>query len=297
MSMGFLRPQMRKILWLAVAVAAAGVVGLLSVAHPDFAGESPSKGPVEIPPTVTSPATEGQPNEIPGAEISLPESQVADRFYSYLIGLVDANTCGVIDSRKLDEVLHDFKGKTSVPFEKIKEIQRQCVTGSSVRGVSMAFNGDLEAPIPYSILGYHPGTVRASQTVGFLEWYLPSDEIWVNAKESLELSDVFVFGIYNGWAVVDIDAWMDRLLGRFLDDTRITVIVLFKYKGEWHGLAGGYGRSGEGRSGIFNFHTNKILFPTPRELQALAPHYRNLVVRTKRVTAPLPPASQWKPLR
>jgi hypothetical protein len=288
---------MRNISWLAVGMAAAGVVGLLSVARFDFAGEYPGKGPVRIPPTGTSLADQGQAGEIPGGEISLPESQVADRFYGYLIGLIEANTCGVIDSGKLEEVLHNFKGRTSIPFEKIKEIRRQCATGASVRNVSVAFNGDLEAPVPYSILGYHPGAVRASQTVSFLEWYLPSDKIRVNAKESLEVSDVFVFGLYEGWAVVDIDAWVDRILGGLLDDTRIAVLVLFKYKGEWHALAAGYGRSGEGRSGIFNFRTNKILFPTPRELQALAPHYRNLVVRTKHVTVPLPPASQWKASR
>lgn len=267
------------------ALAAGCVLGLLAVARLNFAGDAPLGPPGRT------------PGEVPGAEISLPESQVADRFYGYLIGLVDANTCGVIDGRKLEEVLHRYRGKTKIPFEKIKEIRRECSDSSSVRDVSIVFNGALDTPVPYSILGYHPGAVRASQTVAFLEWYLPSERIRSGSGEVLEVSDVFVFGIYKGWALVDIDVWVDRLLGRFLDDTRIVVMALFKYRGEWHGLAAGYGRSGEGRSGIFNFHTNKILFPTPRELQALAPHYRNMVVRTKRIAAPMPPASEWAAAR
>jgi hypothetical protein len=242
-------------------------------------------------------AAAGSDGVIPGAEISLPESQIGDRFYSYLIGLIDANACGAIDDKQLNKVLGSYKGKTSIPFEKIREIKRECVSGTSVRDVSVSFKEELSAPVPYSILGYHPGAVKASQSVGFLEWYLPAQKIRSSGSESIELSQVFVFGIYDGWAVVDIDAWVDKLLGGLLDDTRLVVVALFKYKGDWHGLAAGYGPSGEGRSGIFNFHTNKILFPTPRELQALAPYFRNFVVRTKHVNAPLPPAKHWRHAR
>lgn len=286
---------MRNLAWLAVAAAAAAA-GLLLAARLDFAGESPGKGPIQAPPAASG-GGQSQPAEIPGAEISLPEYQVPDRFYSYLIGLVGANTCGVVDGRKLEDVLHDFKGKTSIPFEKIREIRRECASGASVRDVTIVFNGGLDTPVPYSILGYHPGSVRASETVGFLEWYLPSEKIRVSATETIEVSDVFIFGVYDGWALVDIDVWMDRILGSVLDDTRIVVIALFKYKGEWHGMAGGYGRSGEGRSGIFNFRTNKILFPTPQELKPVAPHFRNFVVRTKRISAPLPSEPEWQPAR
>jgi len=230
----------------------------------------------------------------PGKEIMLPEGVVPDRFYSYLIGLVEANVCGVVDDAQLSRVLREHRGKTSVPFEKIKEIKRECAAGTTVRDVSIAFKGDLETPVPYSILGYHPGSVDASKTMSFLEWYAPFEKIAVGGRESVDLSQVFVFGVYEGWAIVDIDAWIDKLLGGVLDDTRIIVVVLFKYKGDWHGLAAGYDRQGNGRSGIFNFRTNKILFPTPRELQALAPYYRNFVVRIKHLNAPSPPARRWK---
>jgi hypothetical protein len=241
-----------------------------------------------------SSAVEMPQAEIPGAEISLPEDQVTDRFYGYLIGLVDANTCGVVDGSQLHKVLKDHLGRTSIPFETIKEIRRDCAAGSSVRDISITFTRDLEADVPYSILGYHPGSVAASEKVKFLEWYMPSQKISASDREILELSQVFVFGIYEGWALVDIDTWVDKILGGFLDDTRIVTMVLFKYKGEWHGLAAGYGRSGEGRSGIFNFHTNRILFPTPKELQVLAPYFRNFVVRTKRLESPVPPGDRWK---
>ena len=242
-------------------------------------------------------APDGVTGAIPGKEVMLPESVVPDRFYSYLIGLVSANTCGAVDDATFASVLRGFKGRTSIPFEKIKEIRRECVTGSGTRDVSITFKGSLDTPVPYSILGYHPGSVTADNRVSFLEWYTPSQKIALGRGESLVLTDVFVFGVYEGWVVVDIDAWVDRVLGGLLDDTRIIVLVLFKYRGEWHALAAGYDRLGNGRSGIFNFHTNRILFPTPKELQVLAPYFRNYVALTKHLKAPSPPASRWKAVR
>jgi hypothetical protein len=231
--------------------------------------------------------------DLPGREIWLPESEVKDRFYSYLIGLVQADTCGVLVAEDLESVLHDYRGKTSIPFETIKDITRECARGSDGRQVSVAFREDLKTPVPYSILGYHPGSVTASSTVRFLEYDVPAKSLRWSRNETIELTEIYVFAICDGWAIVDIDTWLDKLLGGLLDDTRLVVMVLFKYNGDWHGLAAGYDRSGEGRSGIFNFSKNEILFPTPRELRMLGPYFRNFVRRVKHVNVPLPPEDKW----
>jgi hypothetical protein len=234
--------------------------------------------------------------DLPGREIWLPEDVVKDRFYSYLIGLVQADTCGVLLARDLERVLDDYRGKTSIPFETIKDIRRDCKHDSNPREVSIAFNGELQTPVPYSILGYHPGSVTASTTLRFLEWDIPERTLRWSKREALNLTDIYVFGVCEGWAVVDIDTWLDTLLGGLLDDTRIVVLALFKYNGDWHGLAAGYDPSGDGRSGIFNFNQNKILFPTPRELRMLGPYFRNYVSRVKKVQAPMPPEEKWTPV-
>jgi len=232
--------------------------------------------------------------DMPGSEIWLPEAEVKDRFFSYLIGLIRVDTCGVLDSAHLQSVLEDFRGKTSIPFERIRDIRRECSSDSGPREVSIAFGEELKTPVPYSILGYHPGSVQASTTVRFLEWDIPEKTLRWSRNEPIELTDVYVFGICEGWTVVDIDAWLDKLLGGLLDDTRIITLVLFKYNGDWHGLAAGYGPSGEGRSGIFNFSENQILFPTPPALRMLGPYFRNFVTRVNGVDVPLPPVSRWK---
>ena len=272
-------------------VRAAAVLALLLCA----AGRVPAGGPEPRGADSGVPVGQAPGERVPGAEISLPEREIGDRFYAYLVGLVTANTCGTVSGRQLGEVLSLHRGKTAIPFERIRDISRSCGSGSTVRDVTITFWGDLDTAVPYDILGYHPGSVRASDSVSFLEWYLPTETVTGGPAGVVDLSQVFIFGLYQGWAVVDIDTWMDKILGRYLDDTRIVVLALFKYKGDWCALAAGYGRSGEGRSGIFNLHTNKILFPTPRELQGLAPHFRSFVVNLKHLKAPIPPDGQWRP--
>lgn len=253
-------------------IAAVGICLLLSLQANEIAGD-----------------------DLPGREVWLPESEVQDRFFSYLIGLVQVDTCGVLDAGDLEEVLRDFRGQTSIPFEVIRYIKRECREGAGPAEVSIAFNEELKTPVPYSILGYHPGSVSTSATVRFYEWEIPYKTLRWSRREPVDLRQIHVFGIYEGWAVVDIDAWIDTLLGGLLDDTRIVVLVLFKYNGDWHGLAAGYGPSGEGRSGIFNFSQNRILFPTPGHLRMLGPYFRNFVTRVNRVEVPLPPSEKWQP--
>jgi hypothetical protein len=232
--------------------------------------------------------------DLPGGEVSLKETEVKDRFFSYLIGLAEVDTCGMLDATDLSRVLSEFRGQTAIPFETIKNISRECAGPNEPKQVAIRFTDELRTPVPYSILGYHPGSVRASPTVKFYEWDIPRKTLRWNRDESLHLSEIHVFGIYEGWAVVDVDAWLDAVLGDLLDDARIVVLALFKYQGDWHGLAAGYGPSGEGRSGIFNFSQNQILFPTPGNLRILGPYFRNFVTRMNRVEAPLPPFEKWQ---
>jgi hypothetical protein len=256
-------------------------------------------------PILTGPALA---EDMPGREVRLPENEVRDRFFAYMIGLIQIDTCGVVDAEDLMSVLEDSKGKTSVPFERIHDIRRECGKGETgdknigrggsrsmfdTREVSITFHGELKTPVPYSILGYHPGSVQASPTVRFREWYLRRRVFMLSRTELVELKDIYVFGIFEGWTVIDIDGWLDSLLGGSLDDTRIITLVLFKYEGDWHGLAAGFGHSNEGRSGVFNFPENKILFPTPPEFRGLGPYFRRFVA-DEGLDVPLPPSSKWK---
>jgi hypothetical protein len=229
----------------------------------------------------------------PAAEIMLPEDEVKDRFFAYLIGLAEADAYGELRSEDLDEALREFAGKTRVPFNLITDIQRRPGEPGKPDVVSISFLDMLKTPVPYSILGYHPGSVVADTAVSFYEYYLPKKSVWLAKNSQVTLTQIHVFAVYEGWVVVDIDAWVDKILGGRLDDTWLTVLGLFKYEGDWHGIAAGYGPSGEGRSGVFNFKTNNILFPTPEQFRTLGPYFRNLVRSQRGIKAPLPAHGEW----
>ena len=78
----------------------------------------------------------------------------------------------------------------------------------------------------------------------------------------------------QGKVLIDIDDWLDALMGDKLDDTYVTGLLLCRYHGEWLGFAMGYNRKGEGRSGALSFMKDKILFPTPSELRVVGPRMR-----------------------
>jgi hypothetical protein len=231
---------------------------------------------------------------IPGPEVLLPEADVRDRFFSYLIGLIESDVCGMLDAKQIGGVLKEYSGRTSIPFETVRYIERQCKDGGNPREVTIEFTGPLHTPVPYSILGYHPGSVRAPRQVRFLEWEIPSKTIRWGRGQTTVLSDIYVFGVCEGWAVVDIHTWVDKLLAGLLDDTRVIVMVLFRYQGAWHGLAAGYDPDGHGRSGVFNFSENRILFPTPEPLKMVGPYFRHYVTRVRGINVPLPPEERWR---
>jgi hypothetical protein len=239
---------------------------------------------------LSGPETDGL---VPGPEAILPEDEVKDRFFAYLIGLAEAEAYGRLSGDEISQALGGFSGATRVPFELISEIRRTRGEGAEPGVVSISFMKNLKTPVPYSILGYHPGSVVADTVVSFYEYYLPRKSVYVAENTRVTLTRVHVFATYEGWAVVDIDAWVDKLLGGRLDDTWLVVMALFKYEDDWHGIAAGYGPGGEGRSGVFNFRTNKILFPTPDQFRTLGPYLRNLVRKQKGIKAPLPSHGNW----
>ncbi len=229
----------------------------------------------------------------PAADVILPEEVVEDRFFAYLIGLAEADAYGKLTGDDIGTALGEFAGRTRIPFELITGIERRRA-GPGVPGtVSISFLEELKTPVPYSILGYHPGSVIADTVVNFYEYYMPRKSVWVAEDSRVTLTQVHIYATYSGWAVVDIDAWVDKLLGGRLDDTWLVVLALFQYEGDWHGIAAGYGPGGEGRSGVFDFKTNKILFPTPDQFKTLGPYFRNLVRRQKGVKAPVPLHGKW----
>jgi hypothetical protein len=213
-------------------------------------------------------------------ESVLPASGVTDPVFAFLVGLIDADLHGTVDEEILAGAVERAGTESHLPYRELESLSRTPVEGFQNSTVTAVFDGPLRLPIPYSILGYHPGSVRGSQEIFLREYDLGSFNFRAGNRasgEMVRLTGVRLFGLLEGEMRIDIHSWIDRLLGGRLDDTRITGLVLFGYEGERWGMALGYNREWKGRSGVLSLRENKIRFPNPTEMGTAAWRLRRVL--------------------
>jgi hypothetical protein len=209
------------------------------------------------------------------------EPGVSDPVFSILTRLVTSGTYGTITEERLQKDVARIGGKSQLPYDKVVSITREPVKPGWTALIRVEFKGPIDLPIPYSILGYHPGSFTAAQSCLFREWDLgnvtltePELKGGRTVNHTIDLEDVHLFASVVGDVKIDIDAWIDFLLGGAVDDTDITSLMLARWRGEWYGVAMGYGHDHSGRSGILSLRHNKILFPPPEGLRGVGRQMR-----------------------
>jgi hypothetical protein len=203
------------------------------------------------------------------------DPQVKDPVFAVLLALVRSDRYGVLTREHLERELTRRKLRSRLPYQTVREVARlpEAAPHDSAR-MSVVFERPLDVPIPYSILWYHPGRVRGGDGCAFQEWRLGTlqlahEESAGAPARTLQLDDVHVFGLAAGRLTVDIDGWLDRLLGGALDDTDVSGIAVFGYQGRSYGMALGYNPSRRARSGAFDFGADRVLFPYPSEMKTV----------------------------
>lgn len=216
--------------------------------------------------------------EIPPLPDRLPfDSTVKDPVFAILVGLVQTELFGTLDREHLAQELEMRKAKSPLPYRELRTLTRLPVMEGSSAEITVDFDHDIDLPIPYSILGYHPGGFKATQTCVFHEWILGTIKFQHAYKEGgvvktreVTVDDAHLFALSQGTITIDVDAWVDRLLGGALDDTDVKALLVFRYQDKWTGLATGYAvKDHSGRSGAFDFTKDSIMFPGPDEMKTI----------------------------
>jgi len=218
-------------------------------------------------------------------------AEVKDPVFAILVGLIRADTHGTLSGERLARELARHPGRTRLPYQRLRELRREATAPATAR-VTAVFDGPLDLPIPYRILWYNPGRFTTAATCRFEEWSLGDVRVTTADGTRAALAEVRVFGLAHGQVAggisggisesrgaravegrdsdisVDVDGWIDRLLGASLDDTRITGLLLLRHAGRPYAMAVGYNRQGHGRSGAFDLAADRIVFPVPGALRA-----------------------------
>jgi len=213
---------------------------------------------------------------IPAAPALVPAPGVADPALALMVGLIRGNRTGLFTRRVFEEAVRRLGRKSKLPFDSFGSLFRRLHPGPSTATLRVVLTGKHRIRIPYDILGYHPGKLRASPSLELEEWDLGTLRLDPRSRRRagaggegiLELRRVKLWGVRRGRLDMDIDGWLDAMMGSRLDDTRITGIALYELHGHTIGMALGYSRGGEGRSGAFDLTADRILFPYPREYKA-----------------------------
>lgn len=203
--------------------------------------------------------------------------EILDPFFAFCIGLIEGDSLGVWNRGDIEAWIQNSGETSALPIDRIIRVERTELPASeretsgrerAWRRFRLVLDGDLQVPLPYSILGYHPGDLHVSRELAAIEWSLDHHELQADVNGPLRVSVKLLRALRldEGWVVLDVDGWLDRLLGGKLDDTWFEAFVVARAKvtpddgsDELVGMALGRSRKDRPLVGSFDFRRNKVL--------------------------------------
>ncbi|MBK6900598.1 MAG: hypothetical protein IPH09_15545 [bacterium] len=238
------------------------------------------------------------------------EPEVRDPFFAFCVALAEGDSLGVWTGRELAARLAATGRRSKLPVESVVLMERREVPPAlqpthrdrrATRRWRVELDADLARPLPYSILGYHPGTLHVSRVLEALEWVLPGTSVRVDGPDGPELrvGAMHALRLEAGHVILDADGLVDRLLGKKLDDTWTEAFVLARVEGAadprengLNGVALGRARNGRPLSGAFDFRRDEVLPNGRPAARALSGLCRPVVAPYEQ---PDPRAWSWRP--
>jgi hypothetical protein len=207
---------------------------------------------------------------IPTPAIDIPPApDVSDPVLAYLISRLEADVHDTLTVADIERGIRTRRGESLIPLHCLRRIGRGSAASHTCVVTTIELTEEQVVPAPYSLLGYHPGSVIVPERVVLLEWQIGDLTITERRRKKLvKLKDCYLWAVESGTVTVDIDAWVDALLGGSVDDITVRSLALFRLEGCPYAMAMGFNRNGKGRSGALNLRENELVFPTPWQLKA-----------------------------
>ena len=209
---------------------------------------------------------------------------VFDPVFAFMLAVLDADQFGSVDAAFLDSLVQE-EGGSKIPYDLIASMSRTEIGPGADARVRIDLDGRFEAPIPFSILGYNPGSMRATERMDMLHWSM-GDRRFAFASDDddgdstiVEARNAHLFVLSDGWMEMDVDGWLDRIMGGKLDDVRLSGFFIFGDDDRRVGLGFGYNTKGDGRTGAFDFLRNESIFPASKEYLSIGRQMRGLAER------------------
>lgn len=195
---------------------------------------------------------------------------IVEPFFAFVLERSEADVLGRWTGRDVAAFAAARGRPSRLPVERLRSLERRRpAAGTEERHAGarvlaewvVVFDGPLGFPLPYSILGYHPGSLRLARSLLLAE--LEPVDLTVRWREkrqqqSVALGGVRVFACEGGYLLLDADAVVDRLLGDLLDDSWTVGFVTARHGADRVGLGLMLGRDGRAIYGEFDFARDRI---------------------------------------
>lgn len=134
-----------------------------------------------------------------------------------------------------------------------------------------------ELPLPYRFLGYRPGKLSCLAPLHLEEWRLGDRRLQLSGsagEHAFDLQDLTIYRISGGWLILDVHAWLDRLLGKALEDVALEGFVIGRLDGELVAVGNGAGRGGRRIYGELDLRSGELRSGGRPQALALSRHGR-----------------------
>ena len=196
---------------------------------------------------------------------------IREPFFEFLISMAESDSVGLWTGDQLRAHAAAAGRESRFPLDDVVSLSRARpdsqaagkYPGAMVRAVwTIEMTAKQDRPMPYSILGYHPGSLRIDRVLILSELgptnltvrYVDDDE-----QVTSLLTDVRVFPLEQGYVVLDADGFLDALLGSGLDDAWTLGFVTAREDGKLVGLGVSLGKEGRHIFGEFDFSRDKVM--------------------------------------
>ena len=199
------------------------------------------------------------------------EPAVREPLFELMIAIAEDDSLGAWDNAELRSWIEATGRPSRLPVAEIVRLSRRRPRAEEAPPLldlapaavwELDFADDLRLPMPYSILGYHPGTLHISRRLTASEWRHGDRVLRISRggeTEEFAVTRLIVFRFESGHLVLDVDGWLDRLLGSRLDDSWSDGLLICRHEEQRRGLALGRNRSLRALVGEFDFRTDKVL--------------------------------------
>ncbi len=197
----------------------------------------------------------------------LPPDEIREPFFSLVMNWAAEDSLGTWSAADVTAYAKALGRESKLPVDKLVSFSRQHPTEAQranwpnveIRAIWNVDLGQNQAPpMPYSILGYHPGTLRISGILQLAEIQISEMDLVVDGINT-RVTEVQMFRLQKGTMVLDVDGWLDILLGSKLDDAAVVAFVAGRENGSRVSLAVSLGKKGRNIYGEFDLNKDKAL--------------------------------------